>query len=189
MILLTTSRRPTQGIRTFCRDLSQTIPNVLRMNRGKLSLDGLAEKATELNAAKVAVIDCWKSGPGKIELYTLSENCLKPFPPLIYLKSVKLRREFPQTRQHERKIKSLAIEGTAQSQTAEVKKLEKALSEFFEIPLLLREETYTKYNALMRLKTESPEGLIITFETIPEMIEIGPRIKVSHLIWDLTHES
>ena len=72
MILLTTSRRPTGRIRTFCRDLANSLPNVVRVNRGKMSLDGLAEKAIELEADKVVVVDRWHGGPGKFNLFYIS---------------------------------------------------------------------------------------------------------------------
>ncbi len=187
MILLTTSRRPTKGIRTFCRDLSHTIPNILRINRGKLSLKGVTEKAVKLNAEKVMIINRWKGGPGKIEMYELSAEGLKPIPPLIYLRNVKPRREFPQIMKKGRRIKSVAIEAS-QNPSAEVEKLEEALSKFFNIPLVSFEEARWKYDALMQIKAEPSEGLTITFKIFPEIAEIGPRMSVSHLIWDLTHE-
>lgn len=56
MILLTTSRRPTKRIRKFCHDVERSIPDVIRINRGKLNLDGIAEKALELNADRVIII-------------------------------------------------------------------------------------------------------------------------------------
>jgi len=37
-------------VRTLCKDLSHTIPNIIPVNRGKLSLEGVAEKALELDA-------------------------------------------------------------------------------------------------------------------------------------------
>ena len=80
MILLTTSRRPTGRIRTFCRDLSNSIPDVVRVNRGKMSLDGVAEKAIEVEADHIIVVDRWHGGPGKINLFQLSTG-LKPVPP------------------------------------------------------------------------------------------------------------
>ena len=56
MILLTTSRRPTKRIRTFCHDFVLSVPNIIRINRGKLNLDGITEKAVELNANRIVVI-------------------------------------------------------------------------------------------------------------------------------------
>ena len=57
MILLTTSRRPTGAIRSLCRDFVNSIPDVVRVNRGKMSLDGIAEKAIEVEADRVVVVD------------------------------------------------------------------------------------------------------------------------------------
>lgn len=187
MILLTTSRRPTKGIRTFCRDLSHTIPNILRINRGKLSLEGVAEKAVEFGAEKVMIINRWKGGPGKIEMYELSVEGLRPIPPLIYLTNVKLRREFPKIVKKGRRIKSAAMEASP-NPSMEVEKLEEALSKFLNIPLVSFEEAQRNYDALMQVKAEPSQGLTITVKILPEMVEIGPRMRVSHLIWDLTHE-
>ena len=69
MILLTTSRRPTGRMRAFCRDLANSIPDVVRVNRGKMSQDGVAEKAIELEANRVILVDRWHGGPGKINLF------------------------------------------------------------------------------------------------------------------------
>ncbi|RLI44046.1 Brix domain containing protein, partial [Candidatus Bathyarchaeota archaeon] len=82
MILLTTSRRPTPRIRTFCRDLARSIPNVVRVNRGKLSLDGVAERAIEFDADRVVIINRWKGGPGKIELFEVGQEGLVLVPPI-----------------------------------------------------------------------------------------------------------
>ena len=70
MILLTTSRRPTERIRTLCRELAHVIPNAVRVNRGKLSLDGVAERALEFGADHVIIIDRWKGGPGEIQFFS-----------------------------------------------------------------------------------------------------------------------
>jgi len=186
LILLTTSRRPTKGIRTFCKDLSHTLPNVLRINRGKLSLEGVAAKAIEFGAEKVVIVDCWKGGPGKIELYRVNGR-LQPIPPLIYLRGVKLRREF-QTMPRGRRIKSVAIAASPKP-SQEVSRLEKAFSDFFGIPIISREDKYGGYNALMLIATNPVGEIVTTFRLLPENLEIGPRMRISHLIWDLTvHE-
>jgi len=99
VIIITTSRRPTRRIRTFCNDLARCIPNSMRINRGKLSREGLAEKAYELEADRVIIVDRWKGGPGKIELFNVRE-ALVGVPPLIYIRGIKLQREmgFPKSR-------------------------------------------------------------------------------------------
>ncbi len=186
MILLTTSRRPTKGIRALCKDLSHTLPDILRINRGKLSLEGLAAKALELGAEKVVIIDRWKGGPGKIELYHVDSK-LQPTPPLVYLRSVKLRREF-QTMPKGRRIKTVAVAASPKP-SQEVIRLEKALSDFFGIPIISRGDEHGGYNAIMLIATNPAGEIVTTFRLLPENVEIGPRMRISHLIWDLTvHE-
>lgn len=183
MILITTSRRPTRPIRTLCKDLSHTFPKTLRINRGKLSLKNLAEKAMELKAEKLLIINRWKGGPGKIELFELTGGALKPVPPLIYIKGVKLRREFT-TMPRGRRIRALAIE-TSETILEETTKLRETFSTFFGAPYVSSGESLKEFDALMLIK-ETPQGLIVTFNLVPEMVEIGPRFIISHLIWDLT---
>jgi hypothetical protein len=186
LILLTTSRRPTQGIRTFCKDLSYTIPNIVRINRGKLSLEGIAAKALELNAEKVVIVDRWKGGPGKIELYKFDGKELHPIPPLIYLRGVKFRREF-RTMPKGRRIKSTAMV-TSPRPSQDVCRLEKALSDFFSIPMFSNENECGGFDALMKITASQAGELAVTFKLLPENVEIGPRMRISHLIWDLNHE-
>ncbi|MEM2393613.1 MAG: hypothetical protein QXW82_04990 [Candidatus Bathyarchaeia archaeon] len=182
MILITTSRRPTRSIRTFCKDLSHTIPNTLRINRGKLSLDGLIEKALEVNADKVVIIDRWKGGPGKIQLFIRGEK-LQPVPPLIYLRGVKLRREFPGAMPKGKRIKSVAITA-AQGESVEAEKLESTFSKFFGIPVI-SSGAVEGYDAVMQI-THEQDVLTVTFKLVPGMVEIGPRMRISHLIWKLS---
>ena len=62
MILITTSRRPTQLIRTLCNDLSRVFPNSLRINRGKLNFEGIIDKALVIKADRLIIIEKWKGG-------------------------------------------------------------------------------------------------------------------------------
>ena len=188
MILLTTSRRPTRNVRAFCRDLSHVIPGTLRVNRGKLSKMGVAGKALELKAEKVAIIDRWKGGPGKIQLFRVAgEEGLKLIPPIIYLRSVTLRREIPGAIIKGRRIKSIAIEEPPNT-TSNMEKFKNACSEFFEIPIISQSEVLEgKYDASMKIFTDNAGYLIVTFILLPEKIETGPRMKISHLIWETNH--
>ncbi|MEM2386887.1 MAG: hypothetical protein QXO50_02575 [Candidatus Bathyarchaeia archaeon] len=186
MILLTTSRRPTRRIRTFCKELSYNIPSITRINRGKLSFEGLASKALELNAEKILIVDRWKGGPGKIELFKLENGKLQPISPLIYLRGVKLRREFG-TMPRGRRIKSTAILVSSKS-SQEIVKLEKSFSEFFNLPLVQSLENCKNYNALLQTGINEAGEIVVTFRLLPENVEIGPRMRISHLTWDLIHE-
>lgn len=184
-ILLTTSRRPAKNTRTFCRDLSNTFPNVVRINRGKLNLEGVAEKALELSAEKVMVIGRWRGGWGKTEFFRTSEKGLDAVPPIIYVKGVKLRRDFGENTVRGRRIKSVAI--TASQRTfSEVEKLGNTFSEFFNVTILpLDEVCNRKYDAAIQILADSSNNMIITFKLIPELAEVGPQIRISHLVWEL----
>jgi len=183
VIIITTSRRPTRRIRTFCNDLARCIPNSIRINRGKLSREGLAEKAYELEANRVMIVDRWKGGPGKIELFNVKESLIG-VPPLIYIRGIKLQREmgFPKFRP----LQSLAITATYASRDEEIPKLADALSSFLKVPTAKSNELLERrYHALMAIFRDAMERIRITFFKLPENREIGPRITVSHLIWSL----
>ena len=187
MIIITTSRRPTRRIRTFCNDLARCIPNSMRINRGKLSREGLAEKAYELEADRVIIVDRWKGGPGKIELFNVRETLIG-VPPLIYIRGIKLQREmgFPKSR----RFSSMAITANYTSQDEEIPKLMDALSNFLQVSTAKpNEEVEKKYQVLMSIGRDAMERIRVTFFKLPENREIGPRITVSHLIWSLEKPS
>ena len=184
-ILLTTSRRPVKNTRTFCRDLSNVFPNVVRINRGKLSRGGVAEKALELDAEKAIIIGKWRGDSGKIEFFRISAKGSDVILPLIYVKSVKLSRDFAENGSRRRRIKSVAIIAS-KTASLEVKRLKNFLSELFNIPIFSLKEIYNKrIDAAMQIAADPSNRIIITFKLIPELVEIGPQIRVSHLVWEL----
>jgi len=184
-VLLTASRNPTLNIRTLCRDISDTFPNIARINRGKLSLEGIIEQAVELNVGRVAVVERWAQGTAKIELFDIKQSSLVGFPPIIYVRSVKFRRDFGKWMHKERRIESIAI-ASSSKENFEIERLENAFSSFFEIPIIPVEETInTKHDAVMQTSMDSSNRITITFRLVPKLIEIGPQIGVSHLVWEL----
>jgi rRNA maturation protein Rpf1 len=170
-------------MRTLCREISYNIPFAVRINRGKLSLEGIAEKSIELNAEKVMIIERWKFGVGKMQLFHVKLERLESVPPTIYICHARFRRNLAAEIMKGRRIKSIAI-AAAPHKNAEVMKLEKALSDFFTLPLLSIEEAVDrKYDAVMQIKISPQKNIIITFTLLPELVEIGPQIWVSHLVW------
>ena len=178
MILLTTSRRPTRRIRTLCHDLARSIPNVARINRGKLSLDGIAERALELNADRLIVVDRWKGGPGKIKLFRVEPTGLIPVPPTMYVAGIRLQREF-----ETKAVRSLAVT-TAPGNPPEAMKIAEYLSDFLDFPLASIDEAVSNYKASMHLLHNASGRIQITFMLLPQMVEIGPRIIISRVVWE-----
>jgi len=181
MILLTTSRRPTRRIRTFTHDLASVIPGTTRINRGKLSLEEVAEEAAWRGLEKVIVVDRWKGGPGRIRLFKVGEAGLVEVNPRIYVRGIKLRREFGAKRR--RSARSLFLRGPEDGEP-DVRRLLRALSEFLEAPII-EEDKPENHDAEMRLTPEDSGCIQISFFLHPEGVEVGPRIRVSHLVWSV----
>ena len=158
----------------------------MRINRGKLSLGGVAEKALELDAEKAIIIGRWRGDSGKIRFFRTSAKGLDVVPPLIYVKGVKLRRDFEENAPRGRRLKSVAIAASKIS-SLEVKRLENVLSEFFNVPVFSLEEICDrKFDAAMQISVDPSDRMIITFRLVPEFVEVGPQIRISHLVWELT---
>jgi len=180
VILLTTSRRPTTRIRTFCRDLARFIPNVVRINRGKLNLDGIAERALEFKADRVVVVDRWNGGPGKIELFQVGAEGLICVPPRMYIAGVRLQREFDVKT---KSIQSLTIT-TSPEKNPQVAKVSELLSSFLSIPMSSMDEAISVYSAAMYISLNASRHIQVTFMLLPETVEVGPRFTLSHVVWE-----
>jgi len=175
-IMITMSRRPTRLIRTFCNELAATIPGAIRVNRGKMNLDDIAGKAVEIGADRVILVNRWKGNPGKICLYLVGEEGLEPFPPLIYIYGVKLRRELGV------KLGRVGSLGVEMSEGRG--RLAKALADFLEAPLLEAGEG-SNVDVFIRVRPDVERYAIISFHRSSDGLEVGPRVRVRHLIWDL----
>ena len=171
--------------RTFCKDLSNVFPNMIRINRGKLSLDSVAEKALKFKTERVIIISNWRESLGKIQLFEINQSGLKVVPPSIYIKDIKLHRDlrFVHTR---KKIHSIAI-ATSKSSFPEINRFEEALSQFLNIPICsFKQIDKGKFDAAIQIYHDPSNCIIITFKLLPKLIEIGPQIKLSHSVWELT---
>jgi U3 small nucleolar ribonucleoprotein protein IMP4 len=82
MILITTSRKPCNRTRSFCKDLQRALPEAIYRTRGKAPLDEV------LGEEKVIYITDRKGNPGKMEIYREGKRLLS-----LVLKGVRLRRE------------------------------------------------------------------------------------------------
>ncbi|MDH5450000.1 MAG: hypothetical protein OEX77_03715 [Candidatus Bathyarchaeota archaeon] len=177
-ILLTTSRRPTSRIRSFCHDFVGSLPNIVRINRGKLNLDGIIEKAFEIDADRAIIVDRWKGGSGKIHLFAIKETELNPANPLIYVKGLKLRREF---KMKTKLVKSFII--TMSNTSSRGRKIAESLAHFFDILIFPSKQAVHNYSASMRISTDASGRTTITFVLLPELTEIGPRLNLAKVMF------
>ena len=161
--------------------MARSIPGVVRVNRGKLSLDGVAEKALELPAERVVIVDRWQNGPSKIELFRISQDGLQSVPPVIFVSEVRLRREFGEARS--RRVGSLAATAPSGIQRR-VFEVAGALSSFFGIPFLSMDEAVSRHGAAMHFSSDSKGRVQFTFLLLPQKVEIGPRVTISDTVWE-----
>jgi len=95
-ILITTSRKPSPRLRSFVKDLTSVIPNTLKLNRGKKTLEDLLYDAIELNADRLIIVGEKKGNPGSIKVYLVNRDEEKLRELAYYsIKGVKLSRENP----------------------------------------------------------------------------------------------
>jgi len=180
LLLLTTSRRPTDIIRSFCRDFSNSIPNVVRINRGKMSLNDIAERAIEFNAKKVVLVERWDNGFGKISFFTVDSSGLTYFPPLMFLSKVHLRREFKKSKRSYSSVITMAPQNSPK-----LERLAGCLSQFFNFPNLSIDEAAQAHSASLHISKVSLGHIQVTFMLLQQMVEIGPRVTFSKLVWEV----
>jgi len=168
-------------MRTFCRDLANSIPDVARVNRGKMSLDEVAERAIELEAERVVVVDRLRGGLGKINLFQLSSTGLTAVPPLMLMSGIRLRREFKEVT---RRSRSSAITLKPED-SPELERIAGRLSQYFSLPVLSLDKAVKRHNASMHFSFDSSQRLQVTFMRLQRMVEIGPRVTLSKLVWEV----
>ena len=104
-----------------------------------------------------------------------------PVTPLIYVASVRLQREFETKAKH---VRSLVVT-TEPENPPESVRIAEHLSDFFNLPRLSIDEAATEYQASMRVSLDASRRTQITFMLLPQMVEVGPRITLSKLAWEV----
>jgi len=152
-----------------------------------MSLAALAEKALELNVDHVIIISRWKGGPGKIEFFDVKEG-LSLVPPLVYIKGVKLRREFEAKA---KKVEACAVTLFRQKDS-ELRRFTDYLSKFLKLPIVsaeaLKEINAGKRKTVLCISRNFEGQIQFTFRLLPRLNEVGPRVRLSHLIWEVTRK-
>lgn len=68
-IVVTTSHRPTQRVRSFVKDLVSVLPEAERLTRGKATFRDLYYEAVARGAQRVIIVSVWKGNPGTLSVY------------------------------------------------------------------------------------------------------------------------
>ncbi|MHA2233445.1 MAG: hypothetical protein ACXAB4_13260 [Candidatus Hodarchaeales archaeon] len=76
-IVISTSRRPAQKVRTFCKELARALPQTTHMVRGSSSFRELAHNAFSTGASRLFVVYSRENNPNSVKIYRLEPGCLE----------------------------------------------------------------------------------------------------------------
>ena len=178
-ILLTSSRNPTPRIRAFCNDLARVMPNIECVNRGKMSMEKVAEKALERRAYNVAIVERWQGNPDRIEFFNIESVGLVPISPRLYIAHIRLQRDFVT-----KKLKPANSTAITKPVEADSLDLAYSLSKILDLPLLSKAEESTDYSVAIEVSHDANRRVQITFMQLPQRLEIGPRITLRRVLWE-----
>jgi rRNA maturation protein Rpf1 len=178
-LLITTSRKTSNRVRSFARDLWTVLPSTERFNRGGMGLAELAARVRQSGAKAALVISMWKGNPGILGFMTSTGEELVT----IKLESAKLRREVNPT-------KKTRVVGTAgvfikSGSSDKARGLGEVLASCLDIELLEIDDpgnAQVEENLSLIWLEDQPSGKILwTHYYSTDRIEIGPRIKVASI--------
>lgn len=179
MLLISTSRRPTRRILSFAKDLRNSIPNSIKIQRGKRGLRDLLDAALEAGCDRVLLINRWKGSPGKIWMMEVEGGAFRSVPPLIYLRGIKLRREFGVKG---RFVASAITVGLVEREGIE---LARALSRFLRMPLIGDSGVAEGDGTSIHISEDHAGALKVSVTSPRGGREVGPAFTIRHLIWEL----
>lgn len=178
-LLITTSRKTSNRVRSFARDLWTVLPRTERFNRGGMGLTELAARVGQSGAKAALVISMWKGNPGILSFTSSSGEELVA----IKIESAKLRREVNPTKKN-RIIgtSGVFIESGSSSKTRE---LGEVLASFLNVEIFEMtnpEDAQVEDNWSLIWLEDLPSGKILwTHYHSTDTIEIGPRISVTSI--------
>ena len=108
-VVLSSSRDPSVRVRQFLNELEQSIPNTVKISRGRMSLDDLVIKAMEIGAKYIFYVMTKKGNPLAIKFIEIQEDSYRWLPIIIKLIGVKLIVDMPIRRIVKKKAKSAVI--------------------------------------------------------------------------------
>jgi len=176
LILITTTRRPSRRTRSFVRDLYHVLPNAIRRNRGKMSLEDLNELALQSGAERVLVVGTSRGNPSFLSFYEPHPSAIRPIS-IIHLRGVSLRREITERRAPHSKDLCIMYSRPDLAHLAQVLSLSFDVGE----PILAPLEQLTQVEVCdLALHLSQGSGDIINssfYRTRPPW-EVGPRMRM-----------
>lgn len=179
MIGFTTGRQTSQRLNSLLKELARAIPDARIIRRGKSSLDDLGERFLDEGLDYAIVLQRWHGGPGRMDFLKVGAEGLTMLAPSIFIRGVKLRREY-----------SHRGKNAAQAITCDVKASEatRRLVRHLSVVLGLAESTLrasSEVRSTLHVGEIGGGSIVLVFTSPPAHREVGPRLLVSKMVWDL----
>ncbi len=176
-VLITTSRRTSNRIRSFIRDLSVVLPDSERFNRGGTSRSELVARIKSSGARAALVVTMYKGNPGRIHVVMPSGE--DRF--IIYLEAAVLRREV--CRGLKQEVSGLSALAVKYGSSGMTQRLGELVGTLLDWPAVRSERVPVDPGApagavVMWFQDLRGERTLWTHYSARDGTEVGPRIRV-----------
>ena len=179
MIAFTTGRQTNQRLNTLLKELVHSLPNARAVRRGKSNLEGLGWRLFEEGFEYATILKRWHGGPGRVDFFKVEAQGLTVLAPSLLLKTVKLKREYSNPGKHT--AEAITNDTKLSSPTQRFVRHLSTILNLAESTLPTRSEITSTLHI-----TETGDGcILLTLTSPPAQQEVGPRLLISRLIWDL----
>jgi rRNA maturation protein Rpf1 len=176
VIVLGTTRKPTQRIRSFIKELVRVIPGSTRITRGKQGFAEFCDAAHELGAPRLLLVGAFHGNPGRLGFLTLSEENWAFSPPTIIIKSTQLLRETEAS--PSRNIKTLVVLPDRHSDQPKAQLLAEALM----VSCTTRDDLSSLRKDTVVLRVALSRYKAMDFVSTDETQLLGPSMKIKHFL-------
>ena len=176
MIAIGTTRKPTQRVRSFVKELSWVIPESTRISRGKQGFMELCESALEYGATRILLVGAFHGNPGRLGFLDYNGETWQFIPPTIIIKAVQLGRELAPSRTRRTTQLFVLAETSQDHQLAEL------LAQALNLSMVQHDELYgiPQKSALLYVSLRHPKT--IAFLTQDKKHPAGPKLAIKHFL-------
>ena len=177
-LLITTSRKTSNRVRTFARDLWTVLPGTERFNRGGMGLSEIAARVRQTGANAALIISMWKGNPSIVSFTSSSEEELAS----IKIEMAMLRREVNTVKLRTNAVSGVFVESKSSDKTHVLARLLSTL-----MNLELKDVSHIDLTnldpgqTLIWLQDDTSGKILWTHYHTTDGIELGPRIRVTSI--------
>ncbi|MHA2314273.1 MAG: Brix domain-containing protein [Candidatus Hermodarchaeia archaeon] len=176
MIAIGTTRKPTQRIRSFIKEIARVIPGSIRFTRGKQSFGEFCDTAQNLGSTRILLVGAYHGNPGRLGFLEFNGESWEFQPPTIIIKTASLLRESktkPTTG-----IKNLYVIPDSSSDQNKAKLLASAL----DVPYHTRDQLPTPKGKSALIRVGIARYRSIDFLSLDEQHPVGPAIITKYFL-------